>query len=500
MTDRTDRRSQYLPMLLVLALALAIRIHDLASWPFEQDELYTLRDALRLSGVSKDAPGIVARPVYYLLQHLLLLAAPPTPLVLRLPAFVFGLAGVWLTWEVGRRHFSPRGGLVAALLVALSPWHLYASQFARYWTLVYLLAALACLALPQALDHDRPARYVGALLIVLLGALTHPTFLFPLVGVAFALMIVSAEGRIAWRWPTRTGWAWLWGPLLVTALVGSVALRATGNASAYSNGWGRGLFATARTIPGMVEWVSPGLVIAGVGGVCLLWLRPGHPSDRRWAAMAALGTASGVSLLLWAGLRNGIYADYGMAMLPLLYLTVGGAIARTSENMGWGGAWAVVATAVLVAGALPGTLSNLSDGMRFDYRPAYQYLQQAGAGRLAIGWPVAEQRYYAPGIPFQGLDGMNVTVPFLERTLTGSSGFWFVGSQGREGVIGVDPAAAHWMDMHCETVLRTERPRFDFRVYEVELLWCGPASDPPDPIVFGARESWKGVVGVRRGP
>ena len=71
-----------------------------------------------------------------MMQHLLLKVIPPTALTLRLPAFLFGVLGVWATWRLARRAFGTTAGLVAAALVALSPWHLYASQFARYWTLV----------------------------------------------------------------------------------------------------------------------------------------------------------------------------------------------------------------------------------------------------------------------------------------------------------------------------------------------------------------------------
>jgi predicted membrane-bound mannosyltransferase len=116
----------------VLGLATLLRLHGLATWPLEQDELYTIRDAVAFGQQIN-----WLRPFYFFLQQLLLQLLPPTPLFLRMPPFLFGVLGVWLTWVLGRKVFGTTAGLVAAFMVAISPWHLYASQFARYWTLVY---------------------------------------------------------------------------------------------------------------------------------------------------------------------------------------------------------------------------------------------------------------------------------------------------------------------------------------------------------------------------
>ena len=40
----------------------------------------------------------------------------------RLPAALAGIAAVWLAWDVGRRLFDTRTGLLAALFLALAPW------------------------------------------------------------------------------------------------------------------------------------------------------------------------------------------------------------------------------------------------------------------------------------------------------------------------------------------------------------------------------------------
>src|SRR5690606_19167765 len=123
----------------------------------------------------------------------------------------FGVAGLLVTWVLARRLAGVAGAAVATLMVAVSPWHLYASQVARYWTLVYLLAAAAYLLPPRALDRDAPGGYLAALAVLVLGRPTHPTFVFPMVGCMLALHSLDAAGRAGWTWPTRRAWMFLWG-------------------------------------------------------------------------------------------------------------------------------------------------------------------------------------------------------------------------------------------------------------------------------------------------
>lgn len=205
----------------IMVLAVALRLPGLG-FALEQDELYTLIDAIALFD-SPSKPGIAARPFYYLFQHVLLGIGPATPVALRLPPLVFGLAGVWVTWLLGTRVFNPTAGWMAALLVAISPWHLHASGFARYWTLLYLLAAVFYLFLAAAWSSDRPAHYLAALGAALLGSVTHPTFLFAAAGAALGVTLSRPDGTLGWRWPSRRAWQLLWGPWAAGLVVGALA-------------------------------------------------------------------------------------------------------------------------------------------------------------------------------------------------------------------------------------------------------------------------------------
>lgn len=458
----------------ILLLATVLRAYGLGGWALEQDELYTLRDAL--------FPTTNARPLYYVAVRLLLEGLPPTEVVLRGPAFVFGVLGVGTTWLLARRVFGTPAAHVAALLAALSPWHLYLSQYARYYSLVYLLSSLAVLLLLRAVDRDAPRSYLAALGALVLGCLSHPTFAFPMVGVVLAMYAVSPDGTFLRPRPTRNAWLYLWGPLGAAGTAALTLLGLTGSIAALRNGDGRSLRATLLQLAAMVEAATPVLVVAAAAGAAFLALLGLRRGDRRWGLATLLGCSGALALLVASAVWNDVYADYGTAMLPLVFVSVGGFVQRAAELMGSAGrAFVTVALLVLATSQLPGTVSHLSDGTRYDFRPAYRHIVATGREHLVVALPEVLQQHYAPGLR---LEGLRLDRTFLTETLEETRGFWLIGRYNRFGLMSDGGRVEGWISAHCRTVLYTQRPRLDFRSFRVELHWCG-AAEPPALLARG---------------
>jgi hypothetical protein len=463
----------------VVTLAALLRWYHLAALPFEQDELYTLRDALAFG------EGWNARPLYYFVVHLLLAVWPESPLLLRLPAAIFGVLGVVTTWYLARRMFGERAAAVAAVLVAVSPWHLFESQNARYWSLVYLLAALTYVVLPRALERDRHRDYLVVLAVIGLGGLSHPTYVFPIVGVVAALLLVNRDGKIGLVWPSPRAWVGLWGPLLLVAAAAAVVLAATGNLGAYRNAGGRGSAAIVRLVPAMIQWAGPVVIAAAACAVYYLLFRS-RPADRRWGLVILLGCGSATVLLFLSSFVTDAYASYGVAALPLVFVGIGGLVQRLAEALAQTGrAFAIGATAVLCGGVLPGTVSHLSDGTRFDYRPAFEFIARAGGDPLVLGWPEVLQRYYAPELRFEEIPDEERD---LDARLAANGGFWLIGSYRRYGMVSDNGHHGPWIDAHCRRVQQSQGARLDYRSYRVVLHWCGP-----EPFPGSTRPAFSGV-------
>jgi len=145
------------------------------------DEALTLTDAQRI------ADGDLHNPVGYglVVGFARLFAEHPSEGLLRLLPALVGWACVPLTYWAFRPLLSRRAAAGAALLLALSPWHLFWSQSARFYTLAQAccLVGSACfvrglwggrwlfavcgvvLALASSLFHVSGALVAGALLV-----------------------------------------------------------------------------------------------------------------------------------------------------------------------------------------------------------------------------------------------------------------------------------------------------------------------------------------------
>ena len=161
------------------------------------------------------------------------------------------------------------------------------SAMARYWSAVYLLSALAFLLLLRAYETERPRDYRLALIPLVLGSLTHPTFLFPVAGVVLGLAWVRRDGAWGLRLPSRAAWLNLWIPLGLVLVAGAAALLLVDRAGAVQNWGGRGPAALLRLVPAVVQWFTPTAFAAGVlGGLTLLFTgrEAGRWRQRAWGA------------------------------------------------------------------------------------------------------------------------------------------------------------------------------------------------------------------------
>lgn len=459
----------------VIIVSAAIRIASSVAFPWEQDEFYTIAEATDLFH-TRVPPGIQARPFFFFLEHPFVTLLPHTPLLLRAIAVVFGVAGVVAVWMLGRRVLGLTGAIVSAVLVAVSPWHLYASAFARYYSLIFLLAAVVYWQLPRAYDSDRPRDLLVALLPLLIGTWTHPSFIFPIVGASVAVSLVSRNGVWGWRWPSHNAWRYLWGPYFIGSVLIFGAIRFIApRGPAVTNGSDRGLLATLRLVPAMVDWATPTIVVAALLGAIFL-LRSGRLGERRFGLMVIMGGCTTVVALFLLSLITAVYADYGIAALPLVIVAAAGLVTSVARHVPAERRRSVAAavTILLLVGVFPSAASYLSDGTRFDYRPAFARIEREAPTLAVLTWPIPQQQAYAPQLRAMPLP---TGAAQLESALGTDRDLWAVVSVKRYGIVGDDRGdMASWLSSHCRLRDQYQKPRFDYRMYRVDLWRCA-ASD-----------------------
>jgi mannosyltransferase len=150
-----SRKTSLVLLSLVLAVSVVLRFYRLGDAPLWIDETFGLRFAeVPFSGLWAEAIDIHP-PLYYSLQRIWLPFGRSEFTVRSLSA-VLGVLGVFFTYKIGRAVGGRSAGLLAALLLAVSPTHIFFSQTARPYVALITAATLSVLGALR-LIQSRPA-------------------------------------------------------------------------------------------------------------------------------------------------------------------------------------------------------------------------------------------------------------------------------------------------------------------------------------------------------
>jgi mannosyltransferase len=149
----------------ILFLAIGLRFWHLGSWSFWPDEIFSF-------GTASDgfSDSILRRSLATDLISAVVGALGPSEWNARLVPALIGMATIPLLYLLLRRCMAMPGALLTVTLLAFSPWHLYWSQNARFYTLLFLFFNLGLLFFYLGLEEDRPWYMVAALLFFGLAA------------------------------------------------------------------------------------------------------------------------------------------------------------------------------------------------------------------------------------------------------------------------------------------------------------------------------------------
>ena len=192
-----------LAILGIVALAFALRIHHLAHLSVWLDESFSILAAeLPLPDLLQFVASRAHPPLYFVLLHDWL-PLGSSEFVIRFLSLVWGLVGVVALYALGRRLFGEEVGLLAALLVAVSPIHVWHSQDARMYAQLFALATLSSYLLVQALSRNRAGYWLGYMVLAALSLYTHNTAFLTIAAQALFAVLYAALRR---QWSLLWGW------------------------------------------------------------------------------------------------------------------------------------------------------------------------------------------------------------------------------------------------------------------------------------------------------
>ena len=163
----------------LLALAGALRFIGL-NGDLWMDEVFTLVNYVQpgLGTVVGDFTDDNQHALYSLSSWLTIRLLGETPVALRLPALLFGLASIWATIRLGRRHIGIRQAWLAAILLAVSYHHIWFSQNARGYTILLCATLLATDLFLRALESGSARVWIAYAVTLAFGMWAHLTMVF----------------------------------------------------------------------------------------------------------------------------------------------------------------------------------------------------------------------------------------------------------------------------------------------------------------------------------
>ncbi|MGB8699883.1 MAG: glycosyltransferase family 39 protein [Thermosynechococcaceae cyanobacterium] len=364
---------------------------------------------------------------------------------LRSLSALFGVGAIAAMYWLNRVAFSHRAGLMAAGLMAVSPFAVYLSQEARHYTLPLLTITLSLIPFVQIGLAQRPSRRVfglGLAWVALnsLGFYIHYFCLLAFIGQAIVLLAQGIRNREGWRWGWILAGSLLFGLSLVPWLpyVWQHTQRSETDWLQFGGGglldW---LGPIARLLAGAIVsvvmlpveaqplgWVvASGVVMLAIAALIARFLWQRFPLLWQMPALRLLG---GFLLVLWAeylGLVYGLHKDltlafrYNFVFYPALC-----AVLAASFSLGDKGLpsrsrsrwlpWVVIAIGLVSTGCV---VTDLAFQKPFQPKPiaeqllrptspqlvllkAYQTGQDIALG-LSEGFAVEQYRFQVPQAP-----------------------------------------------------------------------------------------------------
>jgi mannosyltransferase len=151
-------------------LAIVLRMYRLGEWSFWIDEIFTIirvqEEFGSLEKLRQHLPlDTSIFPISFILTAQALNLFGVSEWSARLVSTMIGIATIPILYFPLKKIFGNQVTLIALLLLAVSPWHIFWSQNARFYTLLMLFYTLALITVYFGLERDRPI-YFGIFYIL----------------------------------------------------------------------------------------------------------------------------------------------------------------------------------------------------------------------------------------------------------------------------------------------------------------------------------------------
>jgi len=288
---------QYLLLAIITLIAAALRFYKLGEWSFWGDEVFTVggrEDGFNYN-IARQSVSLT------LIQSTVSLLGTSEWSARLVPALI-GVVSIPILYFLIRKMFSPTVGLVAVLLLAVSPWHLYWSQNARFYTALLLFYTLGLILFYFGIEEDRPWYLLVSLILLGLAIKERLIALFFIpvaLGYLVLLRILPFEKPPGLRWRNLAVF-FLPALILGSFFVGPYVL----NLSGWLAGFGYANNSPFWILAGVVYYVGiPVICMGALGALYLLSKKNRASLLLSLGALVPLLTIMGISFFHYTANR-----------------------------------------------------------------------------------------------------------------------------------------------------------------------------------------------------
>jgi len=382
------RSSRHLQVLIGLMIAgLLLRFYNLGGNSLWLDEASTLTFARQtLAGIwESTAGGEFNPPLFYWLEHGMLLFGE-SEFVLRLLPALLGVLTIPVVYFIGKEFRDRDVGLIAAALLAFSPFHIFYSQEARAYAPMLFFFSLALLFYVRASRSDETRSWV---LFGLFSAVAFWMHFYAIVPVAVLILhaLVTRAGDIrrdlrSARNPVISVVAFVAASLPLLIVTVNLFLVRTSSAPTFGVQGFDVVYQTLLQVSGFSDLIMAAFIVLFLVGVAVTWRE-----DRNGALLLVFMMVLPLVASLALSSRMPMIPRYLIYLLPVYFVGIASAYPALYALVKDGRAvYLAVAAAVLIS--TPFLATYYTTPQKNDWRGFSAELGgMTGAGDIVVVLP-----------------------------------------------------------------------------------------------------------------
>lgn len=457
-----NQKPQLGVLIALFVAAIVTRFYGIWEWDLVNDEYFTATKAY-------ERYASIINPSYYSLVVLTYKLFGNAEWLSRIPAFilaVFSIPVLYFSWS---RNIGKNAALFASGILIVSAWHLWFSQYARFYIGVLLFSSVSYFFFFRAIYVEKLSNLVWAIIFSVLAVSFHVTAIFVPVSVFVAYIILFLFQKRNENIKFQNIKIYLVLSLIVGVLLTPVLYMVLDRWVTTKQTWGYGAI---LIIPQLVKYIQVPIVITAIFGWLMLL-------KRDLVAAIFFITVLVVPALFLIGSASfmAISPSYAFYTLPIVVILAGIACEEARAHLS--STYSFVVSAVvfflLIATLLPSFTSHFLDRTSFNFKSVVRFIDenvqdddQVLSFKPGFTLPEGKHVEMVPFISFERDNTIN-WYKRLQPLLETDNRTWIVLSSKRKPIASV---LEKWLFCNADLVWQKYAVRLDYEVngYQIYLV------------------------------